>query len=125
MSSQVITTLPAGEPGEPEAAAGPESTTTGEVDEPGKQKNFYRHVSGAGDGLPLQTTADFGPLATSNNIVQGSSEMNEDQEHHQPNLATPSPPTSNEETSNEVTIEPDWQKKIRSLQDQVGQRRLL
>ncbi len=103
--------------------------------EPGKQKNFYRHVSGAGDGLPLQTTADFGPSSTSNLIAKMDNEQpeigNDDNAPNEqlPALAAPTQNNAdfdteqvnneNNEQTNEKRLEPDWQKKIRSLQDQV------
>ena len=65
MSSQVITTLP-GTTNDYSSKNPSDSPISSETEiEPGKQKNFYRQVSGAGDGQPSQTTADFGPKGLS------------------------------------------------------------
>ena len=66
MSSQVITTLPGTTNDYSNSKNPSDSPISSETEiEPGKQKNFYRQVSGAGDGLPSQTTADFGPKGLS------------------------------------------------------------
>ena len=129
MSSQVITTYPE-PPTRPEAAA---PATDPEGEGPGKQKNFYRHVSGAGDGHTLQTTADF-PGTNSSHIVDPvkDNEMLTNGETlpngiHELNLEQNGGAKSNSSQNNESPndqeenkhLEPDWQKKIRSLQDQV------
>ena len=121
MSSQVITTMPHDE--------GSNKSDSGETDiEPGNQKNFYRHVSGAGEGLPLQTTADFGPQAN-NHIMKPEDIEGNNQDAEEPTLGeiiaqnvSPAPSlvaSESKQKTNEMRIEPDWQKKIRSLQDQV------
>lgn len=109
MSSQVITTLPGQDPSEKETEI-----------EPGKQKNFYRQISGAGDGLPLQTTAaDFG---AKNSIVKPEMEQDPDMEQQPevPILAEQNGDNMEKQVEQNNQLEPDWQKKIRSLQDQVN-----
>ena len=126
MSSQVITTYP-----EPPTRSEAAPTTDPEVEGPGKQKNFYRHVSGAGDGHTLQTTADF-PGTNSSHIVDPvkDSEMTNGESLpngiHELNLeqngGAKSSSQNNESPDDQEEnkhLEPDWQKKIRSLQDQV------
>ena len=115
MSSQVITTLPGTEP----TTKNSESPVSSETEiEPGKQKNFYRHVSGAGDGLPSQTTADFGPKSNSHivKMENGSTEQT-------PDIGQPVPISEDLiPTQQEKTLDTDWQKKIRNLQDQVNKK---
>ena len=129
MSSQVITTYPE-PPTRPEAAA---PATDPEGEGPGKQKNLYRHVSGAGDGHTLQTTADF-PGTNSSHIVDpvkdnemltnsetlpnGIHELNLEQNGGAKNNSSQNNESPNDQEENKH-LEPDWQKKIRSLQDQV------
>ena len=114
MSSKVITV--------PEANnKNNEEVTEGDNDQGGglgKQRNFYRHVSGAGDGHSLQTTADFGPNSPAH-IVKPHLEDNEEEPQDTLVTFSPDPEPQSEEVKNEVRIESDWQKKIRSLQDQV------
>ena len=128
MSSQVITTYP--EPPTRSEAAPP---TDPEAEGPGKQKNFYRHVSGAGEGHTLQTTADF-PGTNSSHIVDPvkDSEMTNGESLpngiHELNLEQNGGAKSSSQNNDEIPddqeenkhLEPDWQKKIRSLQDQVS-----
>ena len=117
MSSQVITTYP-------EPPTRPAEATESEGEGPGKQKNFYRHVSGAGDGHTLQTTADFqGPKIVDpikdemNGGEPMDNELNIDQNGVDPGAKSSQNNESQEENKH---LEPDWQKKIRSLQDQVS-----
>ena len=113
MSSQVITTLPSGQ-GDPKSDMGEPEVEPGNPEvEPGNQKNFYRHVSGAGDGIQSETTAEFGPKANGH-IIKPETENQDDPEPEIPQAVpeTPKSPSTH--------IEPDWQKKIRSLQDQVN-----
>ena len=81
---------------------------------------IYRHVSGAGEGEPLQTTADFAPKAAEHIVnPQTPDDVNQDefpvpvQQQDQPEEQE-----VEKEAKNNV-LEPDWQKKIRDLQDQV------
>ena len=118
MSSQVITTYP--EPPTRPAEAGGAPESEGEAG-PGKQKNFYRQISGAGDGHTLQTTADFpGPKIVDPIKSEMNGEPNE--LNLEPIEGDPGAKSSqnNENQEENKHLEPDWQKKIRSLQDQVN-----
>ena len=126
MSSQVITTLP-GTTNDYSSKNPSDSPISSETEiEPGKQKNFYRQVSGAGDGQPSQTTADFGPKGLSkivkmqengDSVESGIGDVGEALPISEESNVSPVLPVDN---SKEMQLEPDWQKKIRSLQDQVN-----
>ena len=82
---------------------------------------IYRHVSGAGEGEPLQTTADFSPKAAEHIVnPQTPDDLNQDEfpvpvEQQQDQQ----PEQEDEKEAKNNVLEPDWQKKIRNLQDQV------
>ena len=82
---------------------------------------IYRHVSGAGEGEPLQTTADFSPKAAEHIVnPQTPDDLNQDEfpvpvEQQQDQQ----PEKEDEKEAKSNVLEPDWQKKIRNLQDQV------
>ena len=128
MSSQVITTLP-GTTNDYSSKNPSDSPLSSETEiEPGKQKNFYRQVSGAGDGLPSQTTADFGPKGLSKIVKMQENGDSVESGIGDVGEALPISEESNvspvgqlpQDKSKEMQLEPDWQKKIRSLQDQVN-----
>ena len=101
MSSQVISTI--------------EQQSESETEiEPGRQKNFYRHVSGAGEGQALQTTAEFATAPQHVVKPQLDHADKDETETGQDQLTN-----GNTESKADPHLEPDWQKKIRSLQDQV------
>ena len=123
MSSQVITTYP-----EPAGGTGSRNPTDHESEgegQPGKQKNFYRHVSGAGEGHTLQTTSDYSN--TNTHIVdpiKANGEIMDDEPRNELNGLEQNTNQDNGASAKEMKeenkqLEPDWQKKIRSLQDQV------
>ena len=126
MSSQVITTLPGTTNDYSNSKNPSDSPISSETEiEPGKQKNFYRQVSGAGDGQPSQTTADFGPKGLSkivkmqengDSVESGIGDVGEALPISEESNITTMPQDNNKE----MQLEPDWQKKIRSLQDQVN-----
>ena len=128
MSSQVITTLP-GTTNDYSSKNPSDSPISSETEiEPGKQKNFYRQVSGAGDGQPSQTTADFGPKGLSkivkmqengDSVESGIGDVGEALPISEESNVSPVT-TMPQDDSKEMQLEPDWQKKIRSLQDQVN-----
>ena len=109
MSSQVIT-LPDEGPGS-------------DPDGPGNQRNFYRHVSGAGEGQPLQTTAETYTKAADHIVNPITPEANQEELLENLEQQQDDQPANNEEPQEEAknnVLEPDWQKKIRDLQDQVS-----
>ena len=100
---------------------------------PGKQRNFYRQISGAGDGHALQTTAsEYGP-ASPHHIVKpqqlvavGAGEVTGESDNlvritrNTPKMSTfASTQTSNGLTLSDKQLDLEWQDKIKSLQDQV------
>ena len=128
MSSQVITTYP-----EPAGGTGSRNPTDheSEGEGPGKQKNFYRHVSGAGEGHTLQTTSDYSNTNTHivDPIKANGQIMDDEHEHESRNELNGLEPNNTQDTNGASAkemkeenkqLEPDWQKKIRSLQDQVN-----
>lgn len=129
MSSQVITTLP-GTTNDYSSKNPSDSPISSETEiEPGKQKNFYRQVSGAGDGLPSQTTSDFGPKGLSkivkmqengDSVESGIGDVGEALPISEESNVSPVGQSNAQDNSKEMQLEPDWQKKIRSLQDQVN-----
>ena len=134
MSSQVITTLPGTTNDYSNSKNPSDSPISSETEiEPGKQKNFYRQVSGAGDGQPSQTTADFGPKGLSkivkmqengDSVESGIGDVGEalpiSEESNVSPVGQSNGTTMLQDNSKEMQLEPDWQKKIRSLQDQVN-----
>ena len=76
-------------------------------------------MSGAGEGEPLQTTADFAPKAAEHIVnPQTPDDVNQD-EFPVPVQQQDQPEQEVEKEAKNNVLEPDWQKKIRDLQDQV------
>ena len=120
MSSQIITSSMS----DPHKSESSESSGGDGSDDPGNQRNFYRHVSGAGEGQALQTTADFNPKAADHIVNPVSPESNAGElldSVQQPPSGNGSPETEppDQPEVKDTYLEPDWQKKIRDLQDQV------
>ena len=109
---------------DPHKSESSESSGGDGSDDPGNQRNFYRHVSGAGEGQALQTTADFNPKAADHIVNPVSPESNAGElldSVQQPPSGNGSPETEppHQPEVKDTYLEPDWQKKIRDLQDQV------
>ena len=106
----------------------------GEDSDLGKQRNFYRQISGAGDGHALQTTAsDYGgpkspqhivkpqQIMTDNTATGAESDSILELRRNVPKMSTfASTQTSNGLTLNDKQLDLEWQDKIKSLQDQVS-----
>jgi hypothetical protein len=122
MSSKVITLPPKDDQNKSDDADQQQQQENQDDDDdqqhpPGVQRNFYRTVSGAGDGHALQTTAEFSPKSPAQVVKPHLEETIEGEL----NVTLGASKDSQTASSNDIHIDVDWQKKIRSLQDQVNQ----